>query len=169
MRILYSNTVYWLFWIGYSTKHSIILPKFQDWTNFRLEEFKAEGHNANSKHIISCLTFAKRALLMRSLSLRSAAFLGRLWMSLKRSCDSASNRRLRSKCINKIVNYQISFSKMKMETYWWCSAVVWRRSRWRNMLFSDLLASLSICSSFDEWMNEWMSRIIWVSLLQQLT
>lgn len=43
-----------------------------------------------------CLTFARRALLMRSLSLRRAAFLGRLWMSRKRSWDSASNRRLRT-------------------------------------------------------------------------
>lgn len=38
-----------------------------------------------------CVTFASLALLIKSLSFLSAAFLGRDWMSLNKSCSSASN------------------------------------------------------------------------------
>lgn len=103
---------------------------------------------------------------MRSLSLRSAAFLGRLWMSLKRSCDSASNRRLRrwmhkqdSQFSNFIFKYENGDLLMVI-----CSGLMQQMKH--NELFSDLLASLSNCSSFDQWMTEWMSSIILVSPLQ---
>lgn len=46
--------------------------------------------------ILEALTFARRARLMRSLSFRKAALRGKDWMSVKRSCSSASNNFLLS-------------------------------------------------------------------------